>query len=132
MGIIDKLVGGTIAEPIEAVGNVITGIWGDKGEKLTHDEVMARLALQPGLAQAEINKVEAAHRNVFVAGWRPMIGWICAWGLAFPFIIDPVFHWIDPAMTSPEFPTGVMMELTLGMLGIAGLRTVEKIAGVAK
>ena len=76
MGIFSGLFGETAAAPITAIGNIVTGIFGDKGEKLTHEEVMARIALQPTLVQTEINKVEAQHRSPFVAGWRPAIGWV--------------------------------------------------------
>ena len=77
MSFLSKLIGGAAVEPITAVGNVITGIFGDKGEKLSHEQIMARLAQAPQIAQVELNKVEAGHRSVFISGWRPFIGWVC-------------------------------------------------------
>lgn len=129
MGLLSKLVGGSVAEPIEAVGNVITGIWGDKGEKMTHAEVMAKLATQPAMAQIELNKVEASHRSLFVAGWRPALGWVCVFGLGYAFLAAPTISMFAP---TPEVPTDIMLELVLGMLGLGALRTVEKIAGKSK
>ena len=130
MGLLSKLIGGAAASPIEAVGSVITGIWGDKGEKMTHAEVMARLATQPAMAQIELNKVEAGHRSLFVAGWRPALGWVCVLGLGYAFLVAPTASiWaVDPI----KVPTDIMLELVLGMLGLGALRTVEKLAGKTK
>ena len=85
MGFLSKLVGGAAVAPIEAIGNIVTGVWGDKGEKMTHAEVMTKLAQQPAMAQVELNKVEAGHRSIFVAGWRPFIGWVWGSACSMPF-----------------------------------------------
>lgn len=130
MGILSKLIGGVAVEPITAIGNVITGIFGDKGEKLTHDEVMARIALQPTLLQTEINKVEAQHRSVFVAGWRPFIGWVCGVSLGYSFFVAPILDiWVD---VMPELDTDTLYNLVLALLGLGTLRTVEKAMGRTK
>jgi hypothetical protein len=130
MGLLSKLVGGSVAEPIEAVGNVLTGIFGDKGEKLSHEQIMAKLAMQPQMLQVELNKVEAAHRSIFVAGWRPALGWVCAIGLGYAFIVEPVLTMFTER--TPQSPTDIMLELVLAMLGLGALRTVEKLSGKAK
>ena len=130
MGLLSKLVGGVATEPIEAVGNIITGIFGDKGEKLSHDEVMARLVQAPALAQTEINKVEASHRSIFVAGWRPFIGWVAGLGLANAFLINPLLSYFGIA--GPELPLSIMTELVYALLGLGALRTVEKLNGRTK
>ena len=130
MGILSKLIGGVAVEPITAIGNVITGIFGDKGEKLTHDEVMARIALQPTLLQTEINKVEAQHRSVFVAGWRPFIGWVCGVSLGYSFFLAPIIAiWVADM---PELDTDTLYNLVLALLGLGTLRTVEKAMGRTK
>ena len=67
---------GALAQPIEAIGNVLDKLFTSDDEKLSRQEALARLAQQPAMAQIEINKIEAAHRSVFVAGWRPFIGWV--------------------------------------------------------
>ncbi len=84
--------------------------------------------------QLEINKVEAAHHSVFVAGWRPALGWVSAIAFGYSFIIHPLLQWA--AVTFPAVPVdiqqlpdlqiGELMTLTLGMLGLGGLRTYEK------
>ena len=130
MSLLSKLIGGAAVAPIQAVGNVITGIFGDKGEKLTHEEVMARIALQPTLLQTEINKIEAQHRSIFVAGWRPFIGWVCGLSLAYSFIGHPIMSTYIADM--PVLDTTALYNLVLALLGLGAMRTVEKSNGKAK
>ena len=81
------------------------------------------------------HKVEAASSSLFVAGWRPAIGWVCGAGCAWNWIGLPMASFIMAAIghTVAIYPAdlGEMMPLLLGMLGIGTLRTVEKIKGVA-
>ena len=85
--------------------------------------------------QIEVDKVEAASPNMFVAGWRPFVGWVCASGLAMQFLIGPLFTWISAlvghATTFPGLDTGTLTTLLIGMLGLGGMRTVEKLQGAA-
>ena len=85
-------------------------------------------------AQADVNKVEAANPRVFIAGWRPFIGWVCGTGLAVQFIVGPFVTWIAALSNHPvTFPTldmGTLLTLLLAMLGFGGMRTFEKISGV--
>ncbi len=81
--------------------------------------------------QLEVNKVEAAHSSLFVAGWRPFIGWVCGAALAYQFVIRPIVTWAVPSMgyTIAEMPglDDNLWELLTGMLGLGGLRTYEKV-----
>jgi hypothetical protein len=85
--------------------------------------------------QMEINKVEAASSSIFVSGWRPAIGWICGAGFAVQFVIGPLAEWgsslAGHPVKFPQMDTGTMMPLLLGMLGLGGLRTAEKLADKA-
>ena len=85
--------------------------------------------------QMEINKAEAANPSVFVSGWRPAIGWICGAGFAVQFVIGPLAEWgsalANHPVKFPQMDTGTMMPLLLGMLGLGGLRTAEKLADKA-
>ena len=82
--------------------------------------------------EAEINKIEAASRHWFVAGWRPWIGWVCGFGVLNMVLINPWIQWVTSA-PGPELPAQTIMQLTLGMLGLLGtMRTVEKIKGKTK
>ena len=132
MGWLSALTGGeAAAKPITAVGNVLDALFTSKDEKLTHEEVRIRLAQQPDLAQIELNKVEAAHRSLFVAGWRPAIGWVCGIGLFNMFLINPWIQWIT-SQAGPNLPKDLIMELVFAVLGLGTLRTIEKINGRAK
>lgn len=87
------------------------------------------------LAQLEVNAKEAANPNVFVAGWRPAVGWCCALGFLWATIGQPVFGWVAAAKGWPAPPaidTEVLMYVLGGMLGLGTLRTVEKAKGISK
>ncbi len=87
--------------------------------------------VQQVTAQIEVDKQEASNASIFVAGWRPFIGWICGSGLACQFILGPIFTWVSALIKHPTaFPTldlGTLMTLLLGMLGLGGMRTYEKV-----
>jgi len=87
-------------------------------------------------AQIEVNKQEAAHRNVFVAGWRPFIGWTCGAAFCYHFVIQPLLVFVlaanGVALDLPSFDMGALMTVLTGMLGLGGLRTFEKMKGAAK
>lgn len=87
------------------------------------------------LAQLEVNKAEAATGSLFVGGWRPAVGWVCVAAMALNFIITPLFGPVIEAYTKvvmAPLAMGEMMPILLGMLGLGGLRTTEKVKGVAK
>lgn len=86
--------------------------------------------------QAEINKIEAGNTNVFVSGWRPAIGWVCATGFAWVYLVQPVVLWIAAlnhvTAVLPVIDNGNLMELTMGMLGMGALRSFDKWKGTSK
>lgn len=86
-------------------------------------------------AQSDINKVEAANGSVFVSGWRPAIGWVCALALAFQYLVRPIVgaSFSISGHTVPAIPglDDNLWQLLFGMLGMGTLRTVEKFKGVA-
>jgi hypothetical protein len=93
--------------------------------------------IQARLGNLEINKVEAASGSLFIGGWRPAVGWVCVASLAYQFVLSPLMRFVAViAMDSPpEFPVLDSSQLTpilIGMLGLGGLRTYEKINNVAK
>lgn len=96
-----------------------------------------RHAQEAMLAQLEINKAEAASGSIFKGGWRPAVGWVCAFAFAYHFVIQPVLVFIFAyagvdAPELPEFDMGTLLTVLGGMLGIGGLRTYEKQKGLAK
>ena len=98
-----------------------------KGKEIDPDKMMELVKVQ-----SEINKMEAQHRSVFVAGWRPFIGWICGLALAYNFIIRDVIAWISPDIMPPAIQMDQLITILLGMLGLGGLRTFEKIKDKSK
>ena len=86
-------------------------------------------------AQTDINKVEASNSSIFVSGWRPAIGWVCALALAYQYLLKPLAMGILPNFGIAIAPLpGLddnLWQLMMGMLGIGGLRTFEKVQGVA-
>ncbi len=122
------------------IGTVLDRVIPDKnGAEKAKQEIERTLvenANQLNLAQLAVNKAEAEHRSVFVAGWRPMIGWSCAIGIFWLFVGHPIVVYLDAmdGVVSP-IPTidhDILLELTFAMLGMAGLRTFEKLKGVSK
>ena len=94
----------------------------------------ATLKLAQG--QLEVNKVEAASPDRFVSGWRPAVGWVCAGGFAYVTLLQPLLPWLAHLAGGtheplPNIPTDVLLTLLLGMLGLGGLRTAEKIKGAS-
>ena len=118
------------AEPIVAIGNVVDALFTSDDERLDKALIKQRLMQQPALAQSEINKVQASHRSTFVAGARPFLMWVCGVGFLMAFVINPIMQWCGLELVI--LPVEVMMELTLAMLGLSGLRTIEKLKGVSK
>mgnify|MGYP003147022576 CR=1 FL=1 len=88
------------------------------------------------VAQLEINKAEAGHRSIFVAGWRPFIGWTCGVALAWTYVATPILHFVlaqtDHLVDLPALDMSQMMPVLMGMLGLGGLRTFEKFKKVSK
>lgn len=81
--------------------------------------------------QIEVNKVEASSSNIFVAGWRPFIGWTCGVSLGYTWIVAPIAKPLFHLATLPVIDPGQIYPIVLAMLGIGGMRTVEKLQGVA-
>ena len=116
----------------------------DKNKRAEAEEMFNTnmLSALTGLVQGqlEINKVEAGHGSIFVAGWRPFIGWVCGFGFAWSFVVQPLLMWAafmfpeyqQEIVNAPKLDVGPLMTLALGMLGLGGLRTYEKRLGVAR
>ena len=124
-----------LTDPIEAVGNVLDALFTSDKERLDKKAVLARIAQQPSLVQSEINKIEAAHKSVFVAGWRPFIGWVCGLALFYNFIARDLMVWAL-ALTGGDVPPplhlDVLTTILYALLGLGGMRTFEKLQGRAK
>ena len=105
----------------------------DQRNKLAHEiaTMTQRQAHEIAKAQIEVNKTEAAHKNLFVAGWRPFIGWTCGVAMANNFIVMPYVA----AFTATNvlmLDLSQMMPVLMGLLGLGAYRSYEKVKGVAR
>ena len=118
-----------VASLLPAVTNLVSEFVEDKDKanELAHkvSTMAAEQAHAETLAQLEVNKVEAAHKSLFVAGWRPAIGWVCGMALFNNYVLAGYFE-------VNTLGLGEMMPVLLGMLGLGGMRTYEKDKGVAR
>ena len=127
--------------------SLIEKIWPDpvkqseelrKLEELRQKGDLAQLQAHTQLltGQLEINKVEAGHKSIFVAGWRPFIGWVCGFGLLYVSVLEPLMRFVAKMLgytgAFPTIDTNLTMQVLLGMLGLVAARTREKEKGVHK
>ena len=95
-----------------------------------------RHAQELAKAQLEVNKQEAAHKNLFVAGWRPAVGWVCVLGMASNFMVIPMANFAlalaGSTIIVPILELTEMMPVLMGMLGLGAMSTVEKSKGVQR
>ena len=129
--------------PLEAVLGLATSlidrVFPDPAQKSAAQLELLKLQQSGELAQItgqlDINKAEAANPNLFVSGWRPAIGWVCALALAYQYLIRPLSGTVATiaGYTLPPLPglDDNLWQLMMGMLGMGGLRTFEKVQGVA-
>ena len=127
---------------IESVGKVAGDLITTEKERRQLDLEEKKIDQATDLAQIEVNKVEAASSSVFVAGWRPAIGWIGAAALAYQFLAYPLFLWVwtylqgtdwipKELQPPPVLKADELWVILSGILGIAGMRSFEKTKGVA-
>lgn len=120
---------------VKVVGDLLDNLFTSDEERLDKAVVKQRLALQADEIQAQINKIEAQHRSIFVAGWRPFIGWICALALLYSFMLRDLIALIavnSGGTLPPELPLEHILGLVIPMLGMSGFRSWEKIKGRTK
>lgn len=138
------------------IGSIIDGVGKIAGDLYTTDKERLQMSLEErkldleekkidqatDLAQVEINKIEAGSASVFVAGWRPAVGWVGVAGLAYQFLGYPLMQWIWAFGQSvdlipkglappPDLQVEQLMTLLAGLLGFGGMRSFEKSKGVA-
>ena len=122
LGIADSIIG--------VAGKVLDKFVEDKDLKTKLDFELRKAYADANLAQIDVNKEQAKHPSIFVAGARPSIMWICAFGLGWQFVFQPIAVWYMALTVSPIvlpiIPTEGLLSLTLALLGLGGMRTFEK------
>jgi hypothetical protein len=135
-----KMLASLIPALLPIVGDVLDRFFPNKEEKeKATREIEAKLTehlASIDLAQLEVNKAEAGHKSMFIAGWRPFVGWTCGLALFYTYLIQPIAIFImgqtGTLVHLPEIDLGTMMPVLLGMLGLGGLRSWEKWKKVAR
>ena len=122
LGIADSIIG--------VAGKVLDKFVEDKDLKTKLDFELRKAYSDANLAQIDVNKEQAKHPSIFIAGARPSIMWICAFGLGWQFVFLPVAIWYmtisGQPVVLPDIETEGLMSLTLALLGLGGMRTFEK------
>lgn len=129
-----------ILAPVLELAKSFLDRWFPNAEERSKREAELMILLQTQdfqkvLAQIEVNGKEAASPMLFVAGWRPAVGWCCALGFAWASIGQPIFAWIGAAKGWPAPPVidnETLLYVLGGMLGLGTLRSVEKVKGATK
>jgi hypothetical protein len=140
MGLFSKSPIGDIAKEI---GGVVDDLHYSGEEKAKMKLKFAEIISKANLAQMDVNKQEAKNGVLFVSGWRPFVGWTCGCALAWTFVLSPILQSVVFYVAEfsgqiidlsglPTFDLSVMMPVLLGMLGLGGLRTYEKVNGAAR
>jgi hypothetical protein len=131
MGLVDSVVG--------IVGNVLDRVIPDKNAREKAKEELGKAIndqdFQLAIEQIKVNAVEAQSDNIFKSGWRPAIGWVCGIAFSLHFVIFPLLNWFlivfSQAPIMVPFQMDTLMTVLGGLLGLGGLRTIEKIKGAA-
>ena len=125
-----------IDQLIKPISKILDKFVADKDLKAKLQHELDTEIHRANLAQIDVNKAEASHKSLFVAGWRPFVGWVCAGALAYHFILQPILVFAISvygiSITLPEFDMGSLMTILMGMLGLGGLRTLEKVQKVSR
>ena len=121
---------------INPVSKILDKFIVDKDLKVKLEHEIKTEIQRANLAQIDVNKAEAQHRSIFVAGWRPFIGWICAVAMGYHFVLQPIIVFVLSAngvnYDLPEFDMGSLMTIVMGILGLGGMRSWEKAKGITK
>jgi hypothetical protein len=122
-----------IGEVAEAAASIVKQFFPDKTEQERQQFAMALTVLQ---GQMATNTAEASNPSVFVSGWRPFVGWVCGSGFAMQFVVAPLLTWgstlYGHPVTLPGLDIDTLLTLLAGMLGLGGLRSFERVKGVAR
>lgn len=132
MGWVSGLLGSGIIQGAKGIAEIVDKFVETPEEKKAAEIVLMKLQQKPDEVQAEINKIEAGHRSLFVAGWRPAVGWVCTIALTWGWILAPILQFVYPDRTMPAVEVGQAISLIMALLGMGALRSYEKRSGLTK
>lgn len=140
LGAIGALIGAAsgvapvVGKLIEAVAPIVDRLIPDPEKKQRMMVELVETLAKFDLAQLDVNKAEAQHASVFVAGWRPFIGWVLGMGIAYSFLLAPILGGVialwRPGFVMPAVD-GHLWELVFAMLGMGALRSFDKLRDTA-
>ncbi len=131
------LISNPLSSGIDLITAIVSRVWPDKTEQqkaqlaaaMAADENFTKLMT----GQMEINAAEAANSSLFVSGWRPAVGWVCAFAFAWQFVALPILLFLTAILghpiPAPQFDFGTMSTVLMGMLGLGALRSYDKVKG---
>lgn len=134
----------SVSAALNAAGPLASGLFSIVDKLFTSDQErmeakikLLELEKSGELAQIAVNTQEAKHTNLFVAGWRPFIGWVCGLSFAWVYLLQPVMYFVLSALGMPPFAVPYvemadMLTVLMGMLGLGALRTYEKTQSVSR
>ncbi len=141
MSFLSKLMGG--GDVVKSVGDALDNLFTSDEERLeaereltkakrSFDYKESKLVAEQNIAQMEVNKADANSGSFFQAGWRPAIGWVGAFALAYQFILYPLLVWVLAVSSldikpPPLIDANALYPIITGMLGIAGMRSFDKL-----
>ena len=116
---------------LNVVAGIIDKVAGHVDKFTLDKEEKAQLIQEINKAQIEVNKVEAGSTNLFVSGWRPSVGWVCSLAMMYHFVLQPLLVFVLSAIGKPVdlpvFDMSSLMTILLGLLGLGGMRSFEKV-----
>lgn len=140
-GVAIKFLSDKLGVPVESVTETVAGMTGDQLIKMKELDLEFKKHLEDNnikmvLAQTDINAKEAESSSIFVAGWRPFVGWICGTAFGYVGLVEPFLRFVATVVfnytgTFPVIDTSLTMQVLFGLLGLGALRSLDKKNGVA-
>ena len=148
MGLWGLLTGGAV----ESSGKAVSGVMDSAGglaasirsaitgelppeKQVEVERLLTELDTVIAAGQVRLNEIEAQSPSMFKSGWRPFLGWVCAFGFTYTVGLQPLLSWVSAIAGLPVLPTietGALMTVPVGMLGLGGIRTIEKRNGLTR
>jgi len=121
----------SILSSLPLIGDLLNKIFSTVDQVILDKDKALLLKSQLSELQTQLNNIDAKNPNLFIAGWRPFVGWVCGVGLLYESLLRGILTWTASMYGLPPLPSvaDILVELIFGMLGLGALRTFEKING---
>ncbi len=127
-----------IGEVANLASTIVSKIWPDASQAqrdaLTLELAQMQAQTSADAAQTSVDQAEAGNASVFVAGWRPFVGWVCGSAFAWTFVVGPMVsyaaHLLGASVELPALDLSQLSPVLMGMIGLGAMRTIEKVNGI--